>query len=445
MRKTTVRIWNTLLSGLDKSRGRSRVAARPLRIHIEVNDYCNLKCPYCPRENPLIPKDTGNLPLEMVERLEPWMRRANYVGLAGNGEPFMHPRIMDILRIVTGAGAVPSVLTNGTRFKPAYVEELPTLGPMLLMISIDGGTKETFEKWRKGADFDKVREALRALKASRERHNVPYPLVNFIVCLMKENIHETEEIIDVAAEAGAAVVVFQTMYPYVKELDYLRVLDLKRVEEAVNKARARAARLGIRVDYTPMSFDIEYREGTSNDPTVGSIRRIEEQHQEALKKAAEEGSEPVANEEARRTGNDEDNDGAPAVCTVPGRPEGAADDGGNGNGSGGRADPTAWRRRGEKSNGVTYHCENIWHQMHVALTGDVRACCFWTEGTMGNIGRDRLEDLWNGPEWDAVRGAIHEGRKPPPCKGCHWLVRHDKRKIWHDTFKEIRDLWRSRR
>ncbi len=403
------RLWNTFVSGIDKTLGRSRVAARPLRIHIEVNDFCNLKCPYCPRENPHIPKNTGNIPVETVRKLEPWMRYANYVGLAGNGEPFLHPQILEILRIVTGAGAVPSVITNGTRFRPAMIEELPTLGPMLLQISVDGGTKETFEKWRRGADFDQVRSSLIALKESRERHRSPYPVINFIVCLMKENVDETELIVDLAAETGTSVIVFQTMFPYVKELEYLRVKDLKVIDEAVEKARRRAAGRGIRIDYVPMSFDLDYREGVSTDPTVGSIRRLEEQYLETLSR------EPATDDAAD----------SPKVCpSSPAPPEPIAAPNG---------------RR------AVYHCENIWHQMHVTLQGDVKHCCFWTEGIVGNINHDRLEDLWNGPAWDAVRGAIHSGHKPPPCQGCHWLVRRDRKKIWRDTVKELRDLWRDRR
>lgn len=433
------RIWNTLVSGIDKTLGRTRVAARPLRIHIEVNDYCNLKCPYCPRENPLIPKDTGNIPLEAIERLEPWIRRANYVGLAGNGEPFMHPKIMEILRIVTRAGAVPSVITNGTRFRPAYIEELPTLGPLLLMISVDGGTKATFERWRRGADFDKVRESLRALKVRREQLGTPYPVVNFIVCLMQENIGETEQIVDVAAEAGAAVIVFQTMYPYVKELEYLRVLDLSRVDEAVEKARRRAAAHGIRIDYTPMSFDIDYREGTTSDPSVGTVGNLEKRHFEETRRA-EEAKRQKPEAEGKTPGEACESSG---MCAVPGRPGDA----------GGDASIVAPERRPSRmetpparsANGAVYHCENIWHQMHVTLKGDVRPCCFWTDGVVGNIADAPLESLWNGPEWDRIRGAIHSGLKPISCKGCHWLVRHDKKKIWRDTWTEIRNLLRDRR
>lgn len=465
MGKVYHRMWNTVLSGIDKSLGRSRVAARPLRIHIEVNDYCNLKCPYCPRENPLIPKDTGNIPLDRVKKLEPWIRKANYVGLAGNGEPFMHPKIMDILRIVTGAGAVPSVITNGTRFKPAYIEELPTLGPMLLMISVDGGTKETFEKWRRGADFDKVREALRALKASREQHNSPYPIVNFIVCLMKENIGETEQIVDLAAEVGAAVIVFQPMFPYVKDLEYLRVLDLKTIEEAVERARRRAAPHGIRIDFTPMSFDIDYREGTSQDPTVGSVDRLEKGYfTEEMKKvemheawednqasAERKGGTAVAKRAmAAASAAGSESVVVTGVCTVPGGPENVSHEPEIGSpetdeSPSAPAHSTPQSADGSHAGPTVYHCENIWHQLHVTLNGDVKPCCFWTEGIVGNIDHDPLERMWNGPEMNRVRATIHRGKKFPPCRGCHWLVRQDKKKIWRDTLKELRDLWRSRR
>src|SRR5690606_27904426 len=124
------RMWNTVLSTGDKLLGNERVWARPLRIHLEVNDFCNLKCPHCPRENPMIPKNTGHIPVEAVRNLEPWFRRATYVGLAGNGEPFLHPDIIEILGIVTAAGATPSVISNATLWKKLnMIDQTAGLGP----------------------------------------------------------------------------------------------------------------------------------------------------------------------------------------------------------------------------------------------------------------------------------------------------------------------------
>ncbi len=390
------RLMNTLVSGVDRALGRTRAEAYPLCIHLEVNDFCNLKCPYCPRENPAIPKNTGNLPMEIIERLRPWMRFANFVGLAGNGEPFLHPQIMQIFRAVAECGATPSALTNGTRLRQEFIEELPTLGPSILMVSVDGGVKETFERWRRGADFDQVRESLFALRRERERRKTPFPIVNFITCLMKENLGETEQIVDLAARAGAAVVVFQTLFPYVRDYDWLRIKDLREADEAVERARRRAAPLGIRVEYHPMSYDLEFREGASGENRVGTLERLE-----ALREA-----------------------------------------GVNPNEAQGEDFRVVSRARNEPDNGAGpyYTCSHLWTQMHVTLTGDVRFCCFWTGRVAGNILAEPPGAIWNSPRWRRVREALTRGEKPECCQGCHMLQRHNAPDLWRSTYSHLRDL-----
>lgn len=364
----------------DKLLGNQKVWARPLRIHLEVNDFCNLKCPHCPRENPNIPKNTGHIPVEAVRKLSPWFAKATYVGLAGNGEPFLHPDIMEILRIVIDAGATPSVISNATLWKRyGVVEKLAGIGPMLLNVSIDGGTKETFEKWRKKADFEEVKANLRELRAAKEVKGTPFPIVNFISCLMKDTIGEVEQIVDIAAEAGASVVVFQNMYPYNKLMDEARVKDMDACRDAIAKASARAAPHGIRIDWLPMSVDVDER-GTEG----GSY------------------GEFTAADVAKNHGH-------------------------HGNGA------TAGK--------VQYHCDNIMHQIHVTVKGEIKFCCFWTDGAVGDLLKDDFGDLWNGKEWQALRRDLANGVKRRPCENCHNLVVHDSKNILRAGLKDLKDLW----
>ncbi len=371
-----------MLSTVDKLFSRSEVRARPLRIHLEVNDFCNLKCPHCPRENPDIPKNTGHIPIEAIRNLVPWFRDATYVGLAGNGEPFLHPDIMEILRIVTSAGATPSVISNATLWKKlGMVNQLAGLGPMLLNVSIDGGTKQTFEKWRLRAGFEEVRANLRELNEAKRRTNAPFPVVNFISCLMKDTIGEVEQIVDLAAEAGANVVIFQNMYPYNKLMDEARVKDMDACRAAISRARKHARRHNIRIDWLPMSVDVDER-GTEGG-SYGAIT--------------------AAGTDRQRT---------PQNGTSNGR-----------------------RPR--------YHCDNIMHQIHVTVKGEIKFCCFWTEGAVGDLTKDDFGDLWNGESWRKLREDLRNGIRPNPCRNCHNLVLHDRKQILRAGLQDMRDLWRQ--
>ncbi|MCC7391621.1 radical SAM protein [Candidatus Sumerlaeota bacterium] len=373
------RIWNTILSTADKVLSHDRVWARPLRIHLEVNDFCNLKCPHCPRENPLIPKNTGHIPIEAIRNLAPWFQKASYVGLAGNGEPFLHPQIIEILKIVTESGATPSVISNATLWKKLdIIDQVAGIGPMLLMVSIDGGTKQTFEKWRLRADFDEVRANLRELNEAKKRKGSPFPIVNFISCLMKDTIGELNQIVDVGAEAGASVIIFQNKYPYNKLMEDARVKDMDECRIAIAKARKHAEKYGIRIDWLPMSVDVDQR--GSEGGSYGYL-------------TAEDAESHVGTHV-------------------------------NGNGKKHR-----------------FHCDNIMHQIHVTVQGKIKFCCFWTEGEIGDLSKDDFGDLWNSEPWRQLRRDISNGLKPKPCIGCHNLVEHNTWNILRAATNDVRDLW----
>jgi radical SAM protein with 4Fe4S-binding SPASM domain len=352
-------IFNQLISGIDKVLGRSRLLAKPLRIHLEINDICNLRCIMCARENPTFPKGIGELSLGAVERLVPWLRSATYVGIAGNGEPFLHKDLFAILRLVTSHGAIPSVITNATLLSAENVNELVSVGESILLVSLDGGTKETFEAIRRGARFDAVFDGLRRLtRVKKERHS-PYPIVNIIVCLLRQNMGELKRIIDIAAEVNAPVVIFQNALPYSPGAAESIITDQPMIERVIQEVRAYARQHGIMVQYVPLG--------------VGLKRRAED-------------------------------------------------------------NPRTPSRR--------LFCENIWQQLHVEVTGNVRYCCFWTGGAAGNILTQSVDEIWNSEGFQDLRRQLARGKIPPDCEKCHVLSFHNSKAILRDTYTELRRILR---
>ena len=94
-----------------------------------------------------------------------------------------------------------SILTNGLMFKefhtkvPYVINNLQELG-----VSIDGASKETYEKLRLGGNWDKVRRNLDCIAELKEKHNFRF-ILHFVV--QKDNYHEMEKIIDLGVEYNA--------------------------------------------------------------------------------------------------------------------------------------------------------------------------------------------------------------------------------------------------
>lgn len=243
----------------DQLKQRSSLRALPLSFHFEVNDNCNLKCAMCARQSDYVPKGTGNLEPSIIRGIRKWLARAQYVGLAGNGEPFLHPRLFDILEDIRQAGSVPSLITNGMLLTLERLERLIALGPSILNISIDAATKSTFESIRVGANFDTILHNLDNLVSLKKIKKTPFPIINFLACVMENNKAELMGIIYLAARFGVPKVIFQTVFPFT---DYGRenmLSDLDEINQAVGPAKKRASELGIEAVIAPLFFSLEKR------------------------------------------------------------------------------------------------------------------------------------------------------------------------------------------
>jgi radical SAM protein with 4Fe4S-binding SPASM domain len=70
------------------------------------------------------------------------------------------------------------------------------------------------------------------------------------------------------------------------------------------------------------------------------------------------------------------------------------------------------------------YCAYPWQQMVVDLTGEVVPCCFWsgygnTGKPLGNTNVNTVEEIWNGPGYQALRRANASGNlEGHPCREC---------------------------
>ena len=78
---------------------RSNYALPPHKIAVEITQDCNLNCPMCPRQ---FNKITGeNMSVEKFRHILDQLPMLRYVHIIGQGEPFMHPNIFEILNLHT--------------------------------------------------------------------------------------------------------------------------------------------------------------------------------------------------------------------------------------------------------------------------------------------------------------------------------------------------------
>ena len=190
-------------------RRRERVHALPVEYIVETTAKCNIYCPMCPRETHPQPKE--DMSSEIFERLVTGAAETGeHMMLIGLGEPFLDPKIFDRIEYCEQHGVSTLLSTNGTLLDEKMTERLLRTPLAHITLSFDGASKETFEHYRKGARFERVRDNyLRFARMKHESGSNMQVVVQMV--RMPGNAHEVEE--------------FRRFWSAVKGVDQVRVKE----------------------------------------------------------------------------------------------------------------------------------------------------------------------------------------------------------------------------
>jgi uncharacterized Fe-S cluster-containing radical SAM superfamily protein len=179
----------------------------PKKFAVEVCAECNLACSMC--HHPQMRRPKGVMPLELWRRCADQIARLSpgtECWFSFCGEPLLEPvRLLEMLRYGKAAGLRSlNVNTNGMLLTPEVAGPLLASGVDLVVIGIDGFTRETYERVRVRGDRDQVYRNVEYLLALRRlRPGGPEVQVQFIE--MDENEHEREAFAAYWLERGATL------------------------------------------------------------------------------------------------------------------------------------------------------------------------------------------------------------------------------------------------
>ncbi len=164
-----MRFWNRWKLLAAYLAGRERPSALPVEYIVETTAKCNLYCPMCVRETYRQPK--ADMSDEIFERLvRESGSTAEHMMLIGLGEPFMDAKIFDRIEYCHRHHISTLLSTNGTFLDEPTARRLLSTRLDHLTLSFDGSTKESFEYYRRGAKFEKVRDNF--IRFARLKHQL---------------------------------------------------------------------------------------------------------------------------------------------------------------------------------------------------------------------------------------------------------------------------------
>ena len=156
--------------------------------------------------------------------LEPIFATLERAHLFGLGEPMLSPHLFDYARRLTAAGVEVWTTTNATLIGPTEAEAFADAGFHRVSVSIDGTTRETYERIRRHGRFADVVAGIRALGEVRQRRGSPRLYLAMVA--MASNLHKVPALVDLAADAGADGVHVGSLYAW----DHPSIEELARSE-----------------------------------------------------------------------------------------------------------------------------------------------------------------------------------------------------------------------
>lgn len=204
---TFLRFWNLILLYtsflLSRILKKPIVLGKPYTVSIEPTTACNLSCPECPSGLKQFSRPTGKIELEVNRQLLKSIgKQLFYINYYFQGEPFLHPQFLELIKDAKQHKIYTSTSTNAHFISDKIADEIVASGLDRLIISIDGITQETYESYRVTGKLSKVIEGTKALVAAKKRANSATPHLIFQFLVVKPNEHEIPAIHQLAQELG---------------------------------------------------------------------------------------------------------------------------------------------------------------------------------------------------------------------------------------------------
>jgi MoaA/NifB/PqqE/SkfB family radical SAM enzyme len=208
-------------------------------LRLAIDDSCNLRCPSC-RKGMIFHTEGSayRLGIRLADSINEWLYHYKHpiqVHIGSDGDPFashVYRHFMD--QTPERDNIKYSILTNGLMFKefhgrvPYVINNLQELG-----VSIDGASKETYEKLRLGGRWDKIIEGLECMAGQKQKHGFRF-ILHMVV--QQDNWHELEDMLALGRKYEADRVYFNKMEDWNTNIDF-DLQTFTKLEEFKNSLR----------------------------------------------------------------------------------------------------------------------------------------------------------------------------------------------------------------
>lgn len=164
----------------------------PVCIHIATTNYCNASCIMCPHHKL---KDFGTMDMKTYKKIINNCKKLKIKNLILSffGEPLIDKKLDERIKYAKSKGISVGFSSNASLLNETWAKKLIESGLDSITISLDGYSKETYEKIRKGLKFDEVKKNILGLVNMKKRLRKNNPNIYLVLVEMEENKNEIKD------------------------------------------------------------------------------------------------------------------------------------------------------------------------------------------------------------------------------------------------------------
>lgn len=209
---------------------RSIACNAPFYVTVDITSRCNLQCLCCLFHSPALNVTSGDdqaikdIPYSLFEMLcnDLKIMGTRQIIICGEGEPFLHPRLFDLISTAKNKGFQVTLFTNGTLLDELRVKSLIDSGLDILKVSLWASSPDEYEKnYPKDnpANFKKVIDSLKLLAYFKREKKNNLPFVDLCYPINLYNFQSVDTLIDLAYTIGCNSLSFSPFYSRRRKFD----------------------------------------------------------------------------------------------------------------------------------------------------------------------------------------------------------------------------------
>lgn len=166
----------------------------PPVLNIETSSRCNLRCSMCSREARRFTRKTGDMDKDLFEKVIDEVHEYSELAVLHNdGEPLMNKCLPEMVAYGRQHHLKTMVSTNATLLDKDLSSALIEAGLDIMIFAVDGATKETYERIRAGAGYERVTGNIHGFIEKKKKLQKKNPFVVLQFIEMEQNRHEIPE------------------------------------------------------------------------------------------------------------------------------------------------------------------------------------------------------------------------------------------------------------